>query len=94
MKAKCVKVFPVLTPFLLIGDIVEITPILYEKDTILCNAAYQRTKQGLELVNKEVIAKKGSVRDYELLNERTGKVLPDIYKLTGKPFPHFFEKVT
>ena len=96
-----------LSPLFIIGDKLEIIPILYEEDTEIVSVSYGvyendkfrrfasekdclDSKLDIRLMNEAVVAKKGSLKDYSIMNHTTGNVVPN-YHL--RIFDIYFDKV-
>ena len=65
MKATCIKQIPSYNDRIKLGDVIEITSILYKKDTIIVNEGKRKDPKTGELFVclPEVVAKKGSYKD-------------------------------
>jgi hypothetical protein len=86
MKVRALRTNRNLHGFFEQGDILELTPILYEEDTKVANAVYgkhtggkfgvvicrtiDKDKEGVVKLFDEVIAKKGTYKGYTLTNKK------------------------
>lgn len=99
MKVKVKKTHPSLEGVFKVGDILEIKPILYEKDTIIVNEwwRWDEVKKERYLASPANIAPKGSVKKYVLVTADGQEWDGDTFSNTMGPnngaYSNVFEKI-